>query len=67
MKDLKIEYRDGKLIHLSVDGVEMTQITSVQFSHAVGEDVPSLALSGHLISGLTDAGKQLERVEKISK
>lgn len=33
MKDLIIEYRDGKFVQLAIDGVEMKHITSIQFSH----------------------------------
>jgi hypothetical protein len=50
-----------------VDGVEMNQITAIQFSHNVGEDVPTLSLSGHLISGLSQSGNKLEQVDKVSK
>lgn len=67
MKDLSIVYRDGKFVHVVVDGVEMNQITAIQFSHKVDEDVPTLSLSGHLISGLSQSGNKLEQVDKVSK
>lgn len=67
MKDLSIVYRDGKFVHVVVDGVEMNQITAIQFSHQVGETVPTLSLSGHLISGLSQSGNKLEQVDKVSK
>lgn len=67
MKDLSIVYRDGKFVHVVVDGVEMNQITAIQFSHQVGEAVPTLSLSGHLISGPGKSGKELEQVDKVSR
>ncbi|WP_277421686.1 hypothetical protein [Enterobacter asburiae] len=30
MKDLIIEYRDGKFVQLAIDGVEMKNVTSIQ-------------------------------------
>jgi len=36
MKDLKIEYRDGKLTELSIDGVSFNSILAINFSHEVG-------------------------------
>lgn len=33
MKDLKIEYRDGKLVELCVDGVTIDTATSIDLSH----------------------------------
>lgn len=67
MKDLSIVYRDGKFVHVVVDGVEMNQITAIHFSHQVGENVPTLSLSGHLISGLSKTGEELEQVDKVSR
>ncbi|HGA2239977.1 TPA: hypothetical protein ACIRVD_001586 [Enterobacter roggenkampii] len=48
MKDLSIEYRDGKFVQLVIDGVVMKGVTSIEFSHSVGQDVPTLSVSGHL-------------------
>lgn len=39
MKDLSIEYCDGKFIRLVIDGVEMKDVTSIRFSHAVGQEL----------------------------
>lgn len=64
MKDLIIEYRDGKFVQLVVDGVEMKRITSIQFSHAVGENVPTLTLSGHVFAECLKGAEKLEEVEK---
>jgi len=67
MKDLSIVYRDGKFVHVVVDGVEMNQITAIQFSHQAGETLPTLSISGHIISGPGKSGKELEQVDKASK
>ncbi|WP_289394987.1 hypothetical protein [Pantoea stewartii] len=67
MKDLKIEYRDGKFVHVVVDGVEMNHITAIQFSHEVGETLPTLSLSGHMMSGPDKSGKEREQVNKVTK
>lgn len=64
MKDLIIEYRDGKFVQLVVDGVEMKRITSIQFSHAVGENLPTLTLSGHVFAEYAKGAEKLEEVEK---
>lgn len=45
MKDLKIEYRDGKLIEFSIDGVLFNSVTAIGFSHEVGETMPSVTMS----------------------
>lgn len=45
MKDLKIEYRDGKLTELSIDGVSFHNLTGISFSHAVGETLPTVSLT----------------------
>jgi len=67
MKDLSIVYRDGKFVHVVVDGVEMNQLTAIEFSHQVGETVPTLSLSGHLISGLSKSGNETEQIDKVSR
>ncbi|MFL4244878.1 hypothetical protein [Escherichia coli] len=64
MKDLIIEYRDGKFVQLAIDGVEMKRLTSIQFSHAVGQDVPTLTVSGHVISEYGKGAHKLEQVDK---
>ncbi|MDU2812064.1 MAG: hypothetical protein E7C11_28455 [Klebsiella michiganensis] len=33
MQDLKIEYRDGKLVELSIDGVSFLSASAISFSH----------------------------------
>lgn len=45
MKDLKIEYRDGKLIEFSIDGIQFNSVTAIDFSHEVGETMPSVSMS----------------------
>lgn len=64
MKDLIIEYRDGKFVQLAIDGVEMKSVTSIQFSHTVGENVPTLTVSGHV---RTEYGKGDQKLEQVNK
>jgi len=64
MKDLIIEYRDGKFVQLAIDGVEMKRVTSIQFSHTVGENVPTLTVSGHVLSEYGKCAQKLEQVDK---
>lgn len=66
MKDLSIEYRDGKFVRLAIDGVEMKNVTSIQFSHAVGQEVPTVTVSGHVVSGRGKGTQKLEQVDKHS-
>lgn len=66
MKDLSIEYRDGKFVRLVIDGVEMKDVTSIQFSHAVGQEVPTVTVSGHVVSGCGKGTQKLEQVDKHS-
>ncbi|EAP5759649.1 Uncharacterised protein [Enterobacter ludwigii] len=66
MKDLSIEYRDGKFVRLVIDGVEMKNVTSIQFSHAVGQEVPTVTVSGHVVSGRGKGTQKLEQVDKHS-
>lgn len=66
MKDLSIEYRNGKFVHLVIDGVEMKDVTSIQFSHAVGQEVPTVTVSGHVVSGHGKGDQKLEQVDKHS-
>lgn len=66
MKNLSIEYRDGKFIQLVIDGVVMKDVTSIEFSHKVGQDVPTLSVSGHLLPELVKNTPALQQVEKDS-
>lgn len=45
MQDLKIEYRDGKLVELSIDGVSFKTVTAITFNHEVGETLPPVSLT----------------------
>lgn len=45
MKDLIIEYREGKLAQLRVDGVLIEGVTSLGFSHSVGKATPELTVN----------------------
>jgi phage terminase large subunit-like protein len=66
MKDLSIEYRDGKFVRLVIDGVEMKDVTSIRFSHAVGQEVPTVTVSGHVWSEYGKGDQKLEQVDKHS-
>ena len=45
MQDMKIEYRDGKLVELSIDGVSFSSVTAINFNHEVGETLPTVSLT----------------------
>ncbi|CZV07966.1 Uncharacterised protein [Enterobacter hormaechei] len=64
MKDLIIEYRDGKFVQLAIDGVAMKTVTSIQFSHTAGENVPTLTFSGHVRPEHGKGDQKLEQVDK---
>jgi hypothetical protein len=66
MKNLSIEYRNGKFVRLVIDGVEMKDVTSIQFSHAVGQEMPTVTISGHVVSGHRKGDQKLEQVDKHS-
>lgn len=44
MKDLKIEYRDGKLVEFSIDGIQYNPVTAITFNHEVGETLPTVSM-----------------------
>lgn len=45
MQDLKIEYRDGKLVELSIDGVSFLSASAIYFSHTANETLPTIILT----------------------
>ena len=53
MKDLKIEYRDGKLVEFSIDGIHFNSVTAIGFSHEVGETMPTVSMSIPIGTGKT--------------
>ncbi|WBV23024.1 serine acetyltransferase [Pantoea piersonii] len=61
MKDLKIEYRDGKLIEFSIDGIQFNSVTAIGFSHEVGETLPSVSMSIPIGTGKTLVPASLSR------
>ncbi|MDF2040828.1 MULTISPECIES: serine acetyltransferase [unclassified Pantoea] len=69
MKDLKIEYRDGKLIEFSIDGVLFNSVTAIGFSHEVGETMPSVTMSIPIGTGksLLAASLSRENLQIIEK
>ncbi|MEG1113298.1 MAG: hypothetical protein RSE65_21620 [Hafnia sp.] len=66
MKDLSIEYRDGKFVQLVIDGVVMKRVTSIEFTHSVGQDVPTLSVSGHIWPEPDKSTPALLQVDKDS-
>jgi len=51
MQDMKIEYRDGKLVELSIDGISFSSLTAINFHHEVGETLPTVTLTIPIGSG----------------
>lgn len=45
MQDMKIEYRDGKLVELSIDGVSFLFASAISFSHTANEEPPTIILT----------------------
>ncbi|EOE3811379.1 serine acetyltransferase [Klebsiella pneumoniae] len=45
MQDLKIEYQDGKLVELSIDGVSFLSASAISFSHTAKEMLPTIILT----------------------
>lgn len=45
MQDLKIEYQDGKLVELSIDGVSFLSASGISFSHTSNETLPTIILT----------------------
>ncbi|AOM92884.1 TPA: serine acetyltransferase [Klebsiella pneumoniae] len=45
MQDLKIEYQDGKLVELSIDGVSFLSASAISFSHTAKEALPTIILT----------------------
>lgn len=69
MQDLKIEYRDGKLIELSIDGVEFNGITAISLTHEIGKTLPTVSLSIPIGVGesLVPPGMPRENLQIIEK
>ncbi|EPX0992437.1 hypothetical protein ACWWC9_003235 [Cronobacter sakazakii] len=44
MKDLIIEYRDGRLVELRIDGVLVDGVKTLSLSHVAGESMPELTV-----------------------
>lgn len=45
MQDMKIEYRDGKLVELSIDGVCFMSVTAISLNHEAGNTLPVVNLT----------------------
>lgn len=69
MQDLKIEYRDGKLVELIIDGVSFKNVTAITFNHEVGATLPTVSLTFPLGVGerLVPASLSRENLRIIEK
>ena len=69
MKDLKIEYRDGRLVEFSIDGIQFNSVSAIVFSHEVGETLPSVSMSIPIGIGksLVPASLSRENLQIIEK
>ena len=63
MKDLIIEYRDGKFVQLAIDGVAMKTVTSIQFSHGRRKRADADLLR----SCVPEHGKGAQKLEQVDK
>lgn len=45
MQDMKIEYRDGKLVEMSIDGVSFLSASAISFSHTADAEPPTIILT----------------------
>ncbi|WP_312227069.1 serine acetyltransferase [Pseudescherichia sp.] len=55
MQDLKIEYREGDLVELSIDGICFKSVTAMSLHHEAGKTLPVITLTIPL-----GVGKRLE-------
>lgn len=69
MKDLKIEYRDGRLVEFSIDGIQFNSATAIGFSHEVGQTMPTVSMSLPVVAGkeLIPASLSRENLQIIEK
>ncbi|EPZ0123768.1 serine acetyltransferase [Klebsiella pneumoniae] len=59
MQNLKIEYQDGKLVELSIDGVSFLSASAISFSHTANETLPTIILTMSVGVGV-GVGERLE-------
>lgn len=45
MQDMRIEYRDGKLVELSIDGVSFLSASAISFRHTADAEPPTIILT----------------------
>ncbi|MDE9153695.1 hypothetical protein, partial [Klebsiella pneumoniae] len=69
MQDLKIEYQDGKLVELSIDGVSFLSASAISFSHTAKEALPTIILTmsvgvGELLVPSSPPRENLRIIEK---
>lgn len=69
MQDLKIEYRDGRLVEMSIDGVSFLSASAISFSHTANETQPTIILTmsvgvGERLSPARPPHENLQIIEK---
>ncbi|WP_318364190.1 serine acetyltransferase [Enterobacter sp.] len=69
MQDLKIEYHEGKLVELSIDGISFRSVAAVSLRHELGETLPVVTLTVPLGIGerLVPAGPDRQNLRIIKK
>lgn len=45
MQNMKIEYRDGKLVELNIDGICFMSVTAISLNHEAGKTLPVVNLT----------------------
>ncbi|HDY8525612.1 serine acetyltransferase [Klebsiella pneumoniae] len=67
MQDLKIEYRDGRLVELSIDGVSFLSASAISFSHTANETLPTIILTMSVGEHLEPPSHPRENLRIIEK
>lgn len=69
MQDFKIEYHEGRLVELSIDGISFRSVTAVSLHHELGERLPVVTLTIPLGDGqrLEPASLARENLRIIEK
>ncbi|MER3686599.1 serine acetyltransferase [Klebsiella pneumoniae] len=67
MQDLKIEYRDGRLVELSIDGVSFLSASAISFSHTANETLPTIILTMSVGEHLEPPSHTRENLRIIEK
>lgn len=69
MQDMKIEYRDGKLVEPNIDGICFRSVTTINLQHEVGKTLPTVTLTMPLCIGgrLVQRSQTREKLRIIEK